>query len=433
MNDTELVSAWNNLVLMFSLSFSAPVGPTFRALLLGWVLATGRHTICGIIPFARLQSPRPHDAYHYIFPHARWRPAWLWKKWTGFVVSRFAPSGRVPLDLDDTLFHKSGRKVDGAAWWRDAVRSTGTRTVHAFGLNLVLLTLRVTPPWGGEPIGMPVNLRLHRKNGRTLLELAAEMITAVAGWLPEREFSLCADGFYASLAGRKLPRCQVTSRMRYDAAIYDLPPERRCPGQRGRKPRKGARLPTPKAIAAHVRNWVRHTTQERGKSRERLLYVRQVLWYKVCGAQPVLLVISRDPDGVEKDDFFFTTDLQATPQAAVNGMAGRWSIEDTFRNTKQYLGGEEPQVWKGVGPERVAHISFLLYGLVWTWYLLYGHTRAKLYKPEWYAHKERPSFQDALYALRQALWRERIFSRFEKSPVPARISRFLAHALAACA
>src|SRR5208283_668197 len=433
MNDTELVSAWNNLVLMFSLSFSAPVGPTFRALLLGWVLATGRHTICGIIPFARLQSPRPHDAYHYIFPHARWRPAWLWKKWTGFVVSRFAPSGRVPLDLDDTLFHKSGRKVNGAAWWRDAVRSTGTKTVHALGLNLVLLTLRVNPPWGGEPIGIPVNLRLHRKGGPSLLDLAAEMIAEVATWLPEREFSLCADGFYASLAGLKLPRCQVTSRLRHDAAIYDLPSAQRRPGQRGPKPKKGTRLPTPKATAAHVRNWMRCTTQERGQTRERLLYARQVLWYKVCGAQPVLLVISRDPDGIEEDDFFFTTALQAKPQAAVEGMAGRWSIEDTFRNTKQYLGGEEPQVWKGAGPERVAHISFLLYGMVWTWYLLYGHTNGQLYKPEWYSHKERPSFQDALYALRQALWRERIFSKFEKAPVPARISRFLAHALAACA
>jgi hypothetical protein len=433
MNDTELVSAWNNLVLIICCSFSAPVSPTFSALLLGWVLTTGRHTISGIIPFARLQSRRPHDAYHYLFPHARWRPAWLWEKWTRFVVGRFVASGRLSIDLDDTLFHKSGRKVDGAGWWRDAVRSTGTRTVHAFGLNLVLLTLRVTPSWGGEPIGIPINLRLHRKGGPSLLELAEEMIIAVADWLPGREFSLCADGFYASLAGHRLPRCQMTSRMRYDAAIYDLPPQRRPKGQRGPNPRKGARLSTPKVMAAHVRNWVRCTTQERGKTRERLLYVRKVLWYKVCGAKPVRLVISRDPAGVEEDDFFFTTDLEAAPQAPVAGMAGRWSIEDTFRNTKQFLGAEEPQVWKGAGPERAAHVGFLLYGMVWTWYLLYGHTHGTLYKPEWYAQKKHPSFQDALYALRGSLWRERIFSKFEKTPVPARISRFLSHALAACA
>jgi hypothetical protein len=32
----------------------------------------------------------------------------------------------------------------------------------------------------------------------------------------------------------------------------------------------------------------------------------------------------------------------------------------------------------------------LLYSLVWTWYLLYGHAGGKLYKPEWYSNKERP-------------------------------------------
>lgn len=433
MNGQELVSAWHELSLMFCLCFSAPVAPTFQALLLGWVLTTTRHTISGIIPFARLQSERPHDAYHYLFPHARWRPAWLWEKWSRFVVSRFAPAGRIPLDLDDTLFHKSGRKVDGAGWWRDAVRSTGTRTVQALGLNLVLLTLRVTAPWGGEPLGLPLNLRLHRKGGPSLLDLAEEMLVEVAKWLPEREFSLCADGFYASLAGRKLPRCHVTSRMRRDAALYELPPVRRRKGQRGRRRQKGARLSTPEKMASHVRKWVRCTTHERGHERERLLYARQVIWHGVCGAQPVLLVMSRDPAGVEEDDFFFTTDVAVKPENVVNGMAGRWSIEDTFRNTKQFLGGEELQVWKGAGPERAAHVSFLLYGLVWTWYLLYGQACSKLYQPEWYAHKEHPSFQDALYALRQALWSERIFRRFENAPVPARISRFLAHALAACA
>ena len=37
------------------------------------------------------------------------------------------------------------------------------------------------------------------------------------------------------------------------------------------------------------------------------LYSKVVMWYKVS-AQPVLLVISRDPEGKEKDDFFFTMD-----------------------------------------------------------------------------------------------------------------------------
>jgi len=59
---------------------------------------------------------------------------------------------------------------------------------------------------GGEPLGLPINLRLHRKHGTGLLELAQEMMEDLARWFPERRFALCADGFYAPLAGRNLPR-----------------------------------------------------------------------------------------------------------------------------------------------------------------------------------------------------------------------------------
>jgi len=36
--------------------------------------------------------------------------------------------------------------VEGAGWWRDAVRSSATKVVHGFGLNIVLMTLAVNPP-----------------------------------------------------------------------------------------------------------------------------------------------------------------------------------------------------------------------------------------------------------------------------------------------
>ncbi|MEJ7723082.1 MAG: hypothetical protein WKF64_02155 [Ilumatobacteraceae bacterium] len=51
--------------------------------------------------------------------------------------------------------------------FRDAVRSTARRVVYASGLNLVVITLRVSAPWGRCPIGVPINVRLHRKNDPT--------------------------------------------------------------------------------------------------------------------------------------------------------------------------------------------------------------------------------------------------------------------------
>jgi hypothetical protein len=135
-----------------------------------------------------------------------------------------------------------------------------------------------------------------------------------------------------------------------------------------------------------------------------------VLWYRVWPKSQVLLVIARDPAGIEPDDFFFTTDLSASPAWVAETYAGRWSIEDTFRNVKQFLGGQEPQCWKRQGPERAACLSLWVYGVVWSWYITTQGTRRSWPQLPWYRSKRTPSFMDALAALRRVLWRRTIFA-----------------------
>jgi hypothetical protein len=79
------------------------------------------------------------------FPGARWDMSQSWKLPALMLVRTLHPKGTITLALDDTLFHRSGRKVDGAAWWRDAVRSTKKNIACAWGLNLVVLTLQLQP------------------------------------------------------------------------------------------------------------------------------------------------------------------------------------------------------------------------------------------------------------------------------------------------
>ena len=97
------------------------------------------------------------------------------------------------------------------------------------------------------PIAIPVNVRLHRKQGPTMPVLAAEMMAELATWLPEASFVLCGDCAYATLAGDHLSRTVVVSRMRRDAALYEVPPPRT--GKAGRPRKRGARLPTPAKLA----------------------------------------------------------------------------------------------------------------------------------------------------------------------------------------
>jgi hypothetical protein len=413
MDTTSSVSTWTALVQQFFPVFTAPSAPIFLDLVTGWVLCTARHTITGILPFADPRHRHAHDAFHRFFPDTRWDMSELWRRLARVLIRTFYPQGIIELDLDDTLFHRCGRKVSGAAAWRDAVRSTHAKAVFAWGLNLVVLTLRVYPPWGGEPLGLPILMRLHRKRGDSLIDLAQAMLKQVGTWLPERGFRLHADGFYAPLAGRDMGRVHLISRLRRDAVLYEpLSPKRR--GKRRGRPRtKGCRLPTPEQMARKVRHWLRVTTIERGKARERLVYAHPVLWYRVSKT-PVLLVISRDPEAREHDDFFFTNDLSLKPEQVIAGFAGRWSIEDTFKNTKQFIGGQEAQTWKGQGPERAAMLSLWLGSVVWHWYLSQPERVRQVSGPVWYPGKSHPSFQDALAALRRYLWRQRIISMFDK-------------------
>jgi hypothetical protein len=132
----------------------------------------------------------------------------------------------------------------------------------------------------------------------------------------------------------------------------------------------------------------------------------------------VRLIIVRDPEGKEPDDYFFTTDLQSTAAHVLETYAARWAIEDTFRNVKQFLGGEDPQLWKGRGPERVAIFTFWLYSVVWLSYLLLPQAKPNWLMRPWYPKKSTPSFQDALAHWRRHLWRSSIFPMTEKQSIP---------------
>jgi len=421
MNTQIITSSWQAICQHFFQIFTVPTANIFIPLLNGWILCTAKRTVTGIIRFAELFIERPHDAYHRFFSCAVWSVADLWRLLAIILIKTFYPAGTIPLNLDDTLYHRPGKNVSGASKWRDPVRSEKL-PVFARGLNLVVLTLRVNLPWGGGSISLPLNMQLRVKDGPSHIDLAESMLVETAGWFAQRSFICHCDGFYTALIDRDLPRIHLITRMRKDAIIFDLPPKKEKP-RRGRKRVVGAKLPKPPQLAESVADFKLVTTIERGHKRKRLVWAKKVIWYHVS-KKPVMLVISRDPAHKEKDDFFVTTDLTLTPQQVIEGFAGRWSIEDTFKNTKQILGGQQPQSFKRQGPERAAAMSFWLYSTVWLWYLENKRFWKMLPRLAWYHQKRSPSFADALACLRRQLWKQGIncmfdnHIAFEKIPKP---------------
>jgi hypothetical protein len=242
------VSAWELILASFSGCFTAPSAALFAELVSAWVCCPARRTVCGIIATMDPGSGPVHDAYHRFLRAGAWSLAALFEVLARAVVASLCRDGALSVDIDDTLFNKSGTKVAGAGNFRDPIRSTGGKVVYALGLNLVVATLRITPPWGGEPLGLPVNMRLYRKGGRSHIELAEDMIAEIEGWFPGRVVVVCADGAYASLARASLTAAHVVSRMQRNAALFEAPPARM--GQRGRPRKRGARLPSPAGLAA---------------------------------------------------------------------------------------------------------------------------------------------------------------------------------------
>jgi len=451
------VASWRQLLAFLRPAFRPTASLLLAHFLTAWVLCVGRHCVSRIWQFIPPEVRPSRDAVYRLLRDGHWQPEHLWRRLARWVVAVFVRDHVLRLNLDDTLHRRTGRKVEGAGWFRDPLRSLTDKPVFAWGLNLVVLALVVQIPQTRKKISLPIYVCLHHKTGPSVLELAARMIHRVAEWFPAYKLDVCADGFYAPLVGHPLwtacSRVRLTSRMRRDARLHDRPPPR-SPGRRGRPPRYGPRLPTPAEWAREVkpgtgqRVWLRLT----GRKVVRELYSRVVLWPKACGSRPLLLVLVRDPRGHEPDEFLFTTATDLSPVHVLLRYHDRASLEETFRDEKQVLGSQELQSWARSGPERTATLAFALYTLVWGWYLrVYwpklragcgtrgvsprcpvprSRTRRRSERPaipvlaratfcRWYPGKEAPSFADALAVLRRTLWAERISLTFKRaSDVP---------------
>src|SRR5207237_769701 len=121
--------------------------------------------------------------------------------------------------------------------------------------------------------------------------LARRMVTRLARELPGRLVHVTADSAYAGDELKQLPDGVTwTTRLRSNAALHDLPPERT--GRKGRPRVKGDRLPSLAKIAAAA-VFSRVTVTRYGKTETIAVHAFTCLWYSVTGTRPVTVILIR--------------------------------------------------------------------------------------------------------------------------------------------
>jgi hypothetical protein len=146
-----------------------------------------------------------------------------------------------------------------------------------------------------------------------------------------RAIILVVDGAFAATSlALSCAGCSVVmvSRLRPDARLFHEPGPRK-PGTRGRKPSKGARQRSLRQWAVRSDTpWESHEVDWYGGSRKSVQLVSHTaLWHRV-GARPVPIrwVLVRDPEGVLRDEAFFSTDPTMRAGDIISYFVMRWSV-----------------------------------------------------------------------------------------------------------
>jgi len=396
----------------------------FVAMAMGWILAPHRRRISQSLLATGLASQQHHNRFYRLFSRDRWDPDELGRLFFLQIVRLVGTDAALSVAVDDTVAHHKGPKVFALGTHLDAARSTRKFRIFCFGHCWVFVAVTVVfSGLSSRPFALPVLLRLHRnkkeceRSGaayRKKTELAREMLDILASWTTGRRVEVAADSAYCcDTVTRGLPEHLVLfGSMRPDAVLTEAPEERE-PGTPGR-PRVRGRvvLPKPKALARDESvPWQTAVVEMYGRSQIVAFKSLVGQWYRACGGRLLRIVVVRVPTGAIPCRVFFSMDPTLEPEIILARYARRWSIEVTFRNLKQLLGFEHPQVRVTQSVLRMAPFVAMLYTAIVLWYVEHACHVPSLAQPvgPWYRQKNHVAFEDMIYAARKALIASGVF------------------------
>jgi hypothetical protein len=392
-----------------------------QLLLIGAILLPGQRTVTNVLRITAHARDRHFVNVHRVLSRAAWCPRTGSHILLGMLIAAFVPRGPVILALDDTIERRRGKRIAAKGIYRDPVRSSDGHFVKASGLRWMSLMLLAPIPWAGRVWALPFltalvpSERACRERGRrhkSLLEVGRQLVLQARRWLPGRDLVLVGDsGFSALLFLDAIHRGGVTAitRLRLDAALYEPAPPR-PPGTIGRPRTKGARLPNLSDVLTAPRTrWQMTVMPGWYGAGERTIEIATATAVWRHGGLPVVpirWVLVRDPESRFAPQALLCTDIDREPVQIVSWFVRRWNVEVTFQEARAHLGMETQRQWSDKAIARTTPCLLALFSIVT---LLASRLpvreRARITTAAWYA-KPKPTFIDALAAVRYALWRE---------------------------
>jgi hypothetical protein len=420
-------------------------------LLIGAILVPGRRTVTAVLRIMGLSDDQQFQTYHRVLNRAAWSSWALSRTLLKMLVQTFVPTGPIICGLDDTIERRRGAKIKAKGIYRDPVRSSHGHFVKASGLRWLSLMLLAPIPWTNRTWALPFlsclapSERFYIKKARAhkkLTDWGRQMVMQLRRWLPNRQLVIVADSSFAAilwlfqLSQLPGPICLIV-RFRMDAALYEPAPIHRRPGQRGRTPKKGKRLPTLEQVAQNSKaKWQRVTIPDWYGEGRRIVEIvsNTAVWYH-SGQPPLPIrwVLIRDPKGKFKTQALLSTDLNVKPVQMIKWFVLRWQLEVTLHEVREHLGVETQRQWSDLAILRTTPALLALFSLV----TLIAHQHAKrrqlpVRQAAWY-HKTQPTFSDALALVRRQIWQHECFplvaSPSDHSKLPATAQNRLLSAL----
>jgi len=388
------------------------------ALLVGWVLTVGKHTVSKVILTMGLHESRHFATIYRFLGKGRWSSEsvsyWLFR----ILLETFIAEGvEILAVVDDTLNKHCGKKICGAGWQHDGSAPKLTKR-KGYGVCFVIIGLGIRIPqisdrvfclpyaahlwWPPKAKVKPQGLPYKKKS-----EIGLELINMTHSWLRHDEhLRVVADLGYCCetiLKGRP-KEVYVTGRIRMNAALFG-PVQTPAIRRRGRPRKRGCRLPTPAAMFQDPNlKWSEIRAFCYGKEIRLMVHQFTALWYHSAGHEAVSIVLCHDSSGHHADTVFFDTDIQAKPQQIIERYRARWSIEVTNRETKQLLGAAEPQCRREQSVMRAPLFAYWSYSFVVLWFVRQFSTTKNLVADPapWYRQKRNYTFSDMLAAARRS-------------------------------